>query len=276
MTPSLQTKTIGTLDLPELRPFRTLRHTAEHFQEGLFVAEGEKVVRRLLHSDIQVVSLLVTPEWYEKLAPDIGRRREPALTVFVGSKELMQQIVGYSLHQGIMATGRVPAHRPVDEVIDGLPSPHMLVALDGLRQAENVGVITRNCVAFGIDAIIAGETSCSPYLRRAVRNSMGTVFKLPVIHADNLKESLSTLHTGYGTRILATDPHSSVPISSADLTGNICIVLGNEDTGVSPEILSISSERLGIPMQKETDSLNVGSASAVCFYEASRQRTAPA
>jgi 23S rRNA (guanosine2251-2'-O)-methyltransferase len=104
--------------------------------------------------------------------------------------------------------------------------------------------------------------------------SMGTVFKLPIIHVGNLRESLQGLRTRFGTRVLATDAHSRFPVSSANLTGNVCIILGNEDVGVSPEILSISSERIAIPMQKETDSLNVGSASAVCLYEAGRQRTA--
>jgi tRNA G18 (ribose-2'-O)-methylase SpoU len=274
MTPSQHIRTITTLDLPELRPYRTLRRPSEHFQAGIFVAEGEKVVRRLLDSDLAIVSVLATHEWLEELAQERSMQKERTITFFVGDKQLLQQIVGFNVHQGIMAIGRLPPQCSFDEVISSIPSPHLIVALDGLSQAENVGVITRNCAAFGVDAIIAGETSCSPYLRRAVRNSMGTVFKLPIIHVGNLRESLQGLRTRFGTRVLATDAHSRFPVSSANLTGNVCIILGNEDVGVSPEILSISSERIAIPMQKETDSLNVGSASAVCLYEAGRQRTA--
>jgi tRNA G18 (ribose-2'-O)-methylase SpoU len=274
MTASQHTISVSTLDLPELRPYRTLRRPSEHFEQGIFVAEGEKVVRRLLDSDLRIVSVLTTQEWMEKLALERLTRYEGTLPIFVADKQILQQIVGYNAHQGLMAIGRVPPQRSIDELISAIPSPHLIVALDGLRQAENVGVITRNCAAFGVDAIIAGETSCSPYLRRAVRNSMGTVFKLPIIHVGDLMESLQGLGTRYGTRILATDAHSHFPLSSANLTGNICIVLGNEDVGVSPDILYVSSERIAIPMEKETDSLNVGSASAVCLYEANRQRTA--
>ena len=103
---------------------------------------------------------------------------------------------------------------------------------------------------------------------------MGTVFKLPIIHVDNMKESLQRLQAHHGTRVLAADPRAHSRISSTNLTDNVCIILGNEDLGVSEEILSVSNERITIPMQRETDSLNVGSASAVCLYEASRQRAA--
>ena len=153
-----------------------------------------------------------------------------------------------------------------------LPTPHLLAALDGLVSAENVGVIVRNCAAFGVDALLVGETSSSPYLRRAVRNSMGTVFSLPICHVNDLADALTTLKDSYGTRIVAAHPHERSTIHTTPLTGNMCIVLGNEGDGLSPNILDVCTDRVAIPMMNGTDSLNVGSASAVFLYEARRQR----
>jgi TrmH family RNA methyltransferase len=126
-----------------------------------------------------------------------------------------------------------------------------------------------------VDAIIAAENSASPYLRRAVRNSMGTVFSLPVFHTEDIVDLLSALRTRYGTRIIASSPGGESSADAADLRGNICIVAGNEDEGISEDVLRVSDLRVGIPMDSGTDSLNVSSAMAVLLYEARRQRLRP-
>ena len=260
--------------MPDLQPYRTLRRPLEHHREGIFVAEGEKVVRRLLDSDLQVISMLMTPQWHEKLVSSGAfRPAAPAYTVFLADGPLLETIVGYNLHQGIMAIGKVPPERPLGEVLGMIPGPRFLVALDGLVNAENVGVVVRNCAGFGADAIIVGETSSSPYLRRAVRNSMGAVFQLRVVHVADLACDLGMLGSEFHTRTIAAHPHGRSGIHGFDFSGDICIVFGNEGTGVSPAILEVCAERVAIPMMNDTDSLNVASASAVVLYEARKQRT---
>jgi 23S rRNA (guanosine2251-2'-O)-methyltransferase len=101
---------------------------------------------------------------------------------------------------------------------------------------------------------------------------MGAVFKIPVIHLSSLAEALASLRRRFRTRIVAADPHGASMIYDVALTGNICIVLGNEDAGVSTEVTALATDRIAIPMCNETDSLNVGSAGAVFLYEAGRQR----
>lgn len=267
---------VHTLDMEELQPYRTLRRPLEHHREGIFVAEGEKVVRRLLESNLQVVSMLMTPQWHEKLSSsDAFRTSGPSFKVFLAERSLLETIVGFNLHQGIMAVGKVPEEHPLTEVLGMIRRPQFLVALDGLVNAENVGVVVRNCAGFGADAIIVGETSSSPYLRRAVRNSMGSVFQLRVIHVDDLARDLSMLGREYHIRTIAAHPHGNRGIHGFDFSGDICLVFGNEGTGVSPAILEVCAERVAIPMMNETDSLNVASASAVVLYEARKQRTIP-
>lgn len=238
--------------------------------QGIFVAEGEKVVRRLLASGLQVISMLMTPEWNAEV---FGTEATPPgeCTLFLAERPLMQSIVGFRMHQGIMAVARVPAPRSLEEISH--PMPHLVVALDGLAHAENVGVIVRNCAAFGAHAVLVGETSCSPFLRRAVRNSMGAVFTIPIVHSADLQQTLSTLRERHAMRLIAADAHARESLYSADLRGNICIILGNEDAGISAGVLSLNPERLTIPMQNTTDSLNVASAGAVFLSEVARQQS---
>lgn len=263
---------IHSLKHEGLSPYLTLRRPKEHWDRGIFVAEGEKVVIRLLSSNLPVISMLLTPEWYEKLLSRTQSADLRHVTIYVAEKELLETIVGFNLHQGIMAVAAIPPSRPLDEILSACRSPFMLVALDGLVNAENIGVVVRNASAFGIDALIAGERSGSPFLRRAVRNSMGAVFSLPVVHAVSLASTLTMVRDHHGTRILAAAPSGDLTIGEADFSGNICIVLGNEGEGVSGDIAHLADACVSIPMMNDTDSLNVANACAVILYEARRRR----
>jgi tRNA G18 (ribose-2'-O)-methylase SpoU len=263
---------VTSLDSPELRPYRTLRRPAEHLTEGLFIAEGAKVVERLLRSELAVVSALMTERWHDELLTAHPRLHDRIPEIYLAAKGLVESIVGFPLHQGIMAVGRVPAERTIEEVVEGKRGRLLLVALDGLVNAENVGMAVRNCAAFGVDAVLSGETSSSPFLRRSVRNSMGTVFTLPILHPLSLAETLRLLARRHAVRIIAAHPNERSSLYEADLTGDVCLVMGNEGDGISAPILDACTERLAIPMLNKTDSLNVASASAVFLYEAARQR----
>ncbi len=268
----LNIRHIKSLDLDELAPYRTLRRPQDHLRQGIFVAEGEKVVRRLVESDLTVVSMLMTPRWYQLLVATLQKSITPPVTIYIGEKELLQTIVGFPLHQGIMAVAKVPDEPQLDDVFRFAPTPNLMVALDGLANAENVGVLVRNCAAFGVDAVLVGENSSSPYLRRAVRNSMGAAFAIPILHTTRLAESLKELDEKRSVRVILANPSDGIPLEEADLNGNLCIVFGNEGTGLSAEILDMPFMRVSIPMKNDTDSLNVSSASAVLLYKASRQK----
>lgn len=264
---------IDSLDVSELQPYRTMRRAVEHVRQGIFVAETEKVVKRLLRSDLQIVSLLLTDKWFDEIKDLIKPEVSDNLKIFIGEKMLLETIVGFGLHQGIMAVGRIPKPLTIEEVIAEYEPPRLLIAVDGLTNSDNLGVIVRNCVAFGVTAIIVGETSSSPYLRRSVRMSMGAVFKLPIIHVSDLKNTLINLSSDHGTRCIAADVHADdCAISEADLKGNICIVFGSEGSGIGEQVLEACPERIKIPVTEEVDSLNVASASAVFLYEAWKRR----
>jgi tRNA G18 (ribose-2'-O)-methylase SpoU len=263
---------VTSLDLDELAPYRTLRRPQDHLQKGIFVAEGEKIVRRLVESDLSVLSMLMTPHWYQLLVADLQKFVMHPFTIYIAEKDLLETIVGFPLHQGIMAVAEVPQEHLLEDELRLAPLPYLLVALDGLVNAENVGVIIRNCAAFGVDAILVGETTSSPYLRRAVRNSMGAVFHLPIVRTQDLAESLKSLEDKNGIRVILANPSDGIPLDEADLSGNTCLVFGNEGTGISNRILDMPFMRVAVPMKNDTNSLNVASASAVILYKASKEK----
>lgn len=265
---------IATVDRADLEPYRTLKRPLEHQKKGIFVAEGETVVRRLFDSPLRVRSVLLTPEWFAVYSPHLEARKE-VIDVFIAGKNSIESIVGFPLHKGIMALADIPPPATAAEVARSHAGPLFFVAVDGIMNAENLGVIVRNCASFGVDALLVGETSCDPYLRRAVRNSMGNIFRLPVVYLQNITEDLAGLRAAFTVQLIAAHPRAeSKPIGTTDLTGNCCIILGSEGTGVSPPLLSICDQAITIPMRGGVDSLNVGSASAVILYEVQRQRTA--
>lgn len=267
----LHVQTINAFDLPELQPYRTMRRQEEHREQGIFVAEGEKVVRRLLESKLSVLSVLLPEKWLADLEPFLQTRSEE-IHVFVAEKKLLENLTGFSMYQGLLAVGRIPAPESLDEIVARSPKPRLLVAVDGLSSAENLGALVRNCAAFNAQALIVGETSCSPFLRRAVRNSMGAIFHLPVAQVGDLAEALRHL-AKCGIRCIAAHPHAEGrTLVQAEFTADCCIVIGSEGQGISPAVLASCNEAVAIPMPVTVDSLNVGSAAAVFLYEASRQR----
>ncbi len=249
-----------------------MRRPVEHRERGIFVAEGEKVVRRLVASRLRIVSLLMTGEWYERYE-HLLEERDIEDGVYIAERKFLEEIVGYRLHQGIMAIGRVPDSADIfaDRRKDG--KSLLLVALDGVANSENMGVIIRNCAAFGVDGVIVGEASCDPYLRRSVRNSMGTLFDLPIAYSDNLARALENMRTERGAKVIAANPRDgALDIGTVDLTGDICLVFGAEGEGISHSVLSVCDAMVTIPMRNDVDSINVGSSVGVALYECNRQR----
>jgi tRNA G18 (ribose-2'-O)-methylase SpoU len=262
---------INSFDLSELQPYRTMRRQLAHREQGIFVAEGEKVVRRLLESKFGVVSALMPERWLTELEPLLKGRPE-MVRVFIADKELLETLTGFSMYQGLLAVGRIPTRIPLEQILSNSPQPHLLVAVDALSIAENLGALVRNCTAFETQALIVGETSSSPFLRRAVRSSMGTVFQLPIVEAPNLVHSLTTLRER-GVRCIAAHPHvEKRALCDADFTHDCCIIFGSEGHGISQNVLALCDDAAAIPMPPTVDSLNVGSAAAVFLYEARRQR----
>ncbi len=282
---------ITSFDLPELAVYRTMKFQGEHRAQGIFVSESEKTTRRLLESELEVVSM-VLPEAMLAGFEELLNARKEVVRVYCAPRGVLERLTGFQLYQGVMAVGRVP-RQPELEVLIGSrgnrQSPIadsqvgianrkskieniLLVAADGVSNSQNVGVLIRNCAAFSATAFLAAENSCSPWLRRAVAASVGTIFKMPAIELTNLCETLKILKER-GIWCVAAHPHTERrTIMDTDFRRDVCVVFGAEGEGIRREVLELCDEVVAIPMGSEVDSLNVGSASAVFLYEVARQR----
>lgn len=176
------------------------------------------------------------------------------------------------MYQGVLAVGKLPAAVPLKTVLAAGPRPRLFAALDGLNNSENVGTLVRNCAALGVQALLTGETCSSPYLRRAVRGSMGTIFELPVVECASLAATLGELRH-HGVRSIAAHPHTDGRrVWEADFSRDCCVVFGSEGFGISTGVLEACDEAVAIPMRPGVDSLNVASAAAAILAEVQRQR----
>jgi tRNA G18 (ribose-2'-O)-methylase SpoU len=118
-----------------------------------------------------------------------------------------------------------------------------------------------------------GETCGSPFQRRAVAGSMGTIFEQPVVRVDNLVEALTALRAR-GVRCLSAHPRpGATKLAHANLRNDCCLVFGAEGPGLTPAVLAACDDLVEIPMPSHMNSLNVAVATGIFLYEATRQRS---
>lgn len=270
---------ISTLEYPELEPYRTLRGRTHHWKDGFFVAEGEKAIRALLASDLRVKSLLMNEDWLKALEGALRRGGTENSDVYVADETLMEGIVGFPLHQKLLAIGEVPGNPPLEtlnpplEALNDTARPRAVhVALEGIADAENMGMILRNCAAFGAASLLVGPDSSNPWLRRSVRVSLGNIFALRIHRAENILDVMRRCRDEFGWRIVGTTPRggaSAIEASAAD-PHPLCLFFGSEATGLTDAALALCDERFTIPMRNDVDSINVANAVAVTLFEAMR------
>ena len=259
--------------LPERdrKVYHQLRHSRGVERHGCFLAESDKVVERLLRSPLTLRSMLADDVWLDRLMP-LLQSRESSFPVYRASAEEIGSILGFSVRQAVRAIAEVPDSPVLASFFPSTGSRRFLVALDGLSNAENVGVMVRNASALGADAILVGPTSSSPYLSRAVRVSMGAVFQIPILEVRDLPLALRQLaEAGVISMAAALRPHATA-LHEADFLRDICLVFGSEGTGIRPSVLEACQETVMLPMARGVDSLNVGTAGAAMLYEVRRQR----
>ena len=266
-----QLQPVQDLDAPELALYRTLRRIEEHERAGVLVAANHKVIKRLLASRYTVVSALLTPAWLEKFEAQL-RARPEAISVYLAEDPLLETITGYKMHQGALAVAKIPPLPDFETLLANAPRPLLLAAVEGIANAENIGAIVRNCAAFGVHFLIVGETCGSPFQRRAVAGSMGTIFSQPAVRVPDFVQTLTILRAR-GVRCLAAHPRADAKkLAAVDLRGDCCLVFGAEGPGLTNAALAACDDMVEIPMPSHMNSLNVAVASGIFLYEATRQR----
>ncbi len=248
---------------PAIEAYRSLkdRDVARHGQR--FIAESEQVVRRLLASDFPVESVLVAQRRMTEIAPLVP---EP-IPLYVLPDPLVEQVLGFKFHSGVIACGQRKPALGIDHVALGFGPRATVLICPEIANTENLGALMRIAAGFGVDAMLLGPGSCDPFYRQAIRVSMGTAFRLKLIQSHDLRDDLNRLKRDYGFELAATVlDESAQPLPSARRGPRLGLLFGNEAQGLSREVLALCQRRIIIPMQMGTDSLNVAIAAAVCLY----------
>jgi tRNA G18 (ribose-2'-O)-methylase SpoU len=257
-------------ELTALRWYRPLSRAGEHYRDGIFVAEGEKVVPRLLDSSNQIVSILLSIAWFKTLEERIATRSE-LIDIYLIDKSGMEALTGRSCYQPVKAVARIPRNLTVDELLSKRKSPSTYVAIEGVSNSENIGALIRNCVGLGADAILVSSCASSPYLRRAVHVSMGTIFSIPVVDSCSLQASIRRLQEDQIYCLAAHPSADGKSLAMLDFPRDVCVVFGSEGAGISESVLAQCDRAAAVPMAYGVDSLNVASSSAVFLYEIQRR-----
>ncbi|MFO1023520.1 MAG: RNA methyltransferase [Planctomycetales bacterium] len=251
---------------PRLEVYRNLKDTNLTRWKGLFVAEGEKLVRRLLDSDYEPVSILAGETYVDRLRDILP----PDLPVYVIPTRAIDDLVGFQFHRGLLACGRRKSPLVLDDILPPENTPWTCVVCPDVTDPENLGAIIRISAAFGVHAVLLGPRCGDPFSRRILRVSMGTTFKLPIVQSADLPSDLKRLQAA-GVQLAATilDPLAS-PLHDYRRPRQLALMFGNEGDGLPPEIIATADVKITIPMQNGTDSLNVSVAAGVFLYHCTR------
>lgn len=249
---------IEDITIPELEIYSSLRESAFR-EDGSFVADSPKVVNLVLESDVTIMSMLATAEYYEEFTAFLADKNIPKK--YLTTKEEMKKIVGHKIHHNCMMHGI----RPKDVTLDALNDEVLL--LDGITSAENVGSIVRSCAALGVNSLLIGDETPHPYNRRALRVSMGYATRVKTSLHKGIKESIRALQAK-GYRVFAAEvAPNSTPLREVITPKKWVLIMGHEGRGIAEDILELCDEIVTIEMQEGVKSFNVGVAASLMMYQ---------
>ena len=244
---------------------RALKH------HGLFVAEGRLVVERLLEDGkFAVDSVLVTPAAQRGMADVLQRRRD--VVVHVLAAEALRDLSGFNFHRGCLALARRVASTTT---IEALATSSRVLAIEGVRDPDNVGGLFRTALALGVDGVVLDETSADPFYRKAVRTSMAATLRLPFLRAAAWRDTLGSLRAA-GMHVIALTPGPGavalehMAVAAGD---RLVIAVGSEGLGLEADTLAAADARVRIPVDARADSLNVVTAAGIALYALTRRLT---
>lgn len=261
---------VESLDDPRVEAYRNLK--SKNLQRGgeFFIAEGKKVVERMLDSRFRTASIFISEkreiEWVDRVPPE--------MPLFVAPQDVMNKVVGFDFHVGVLGCGYRPERLPLEAALSHQQQQMTVIVCPNCDNPENMGAIIRIGAAFGIDALVLGASCCDPYSRRVIRVSMGATFSLPIVESDDLGRDLVRLKSEWQFDLAATVLSDDAErLENSRRRARLAILLGNEDTGLSDACTSICDQQVTIPMSRGIDSLNVAVTAGIMLFHFCREKS---
>jgi tRNA G18 (ribose-2'-O)-methylase SpoU len=231
---------------------------------GLYIAEGEKVIRRALAAGHRPRSVLTEPRWLGPMADVIAELEADTTPVYTADADVLRSVTGYRVHRGALAAMHRPALPDSASLLAG--ANRVLACVDMVDHA-NVGSVFRSAAALGVDAVVVSAACADPLYRRAVKVSMGTVLTQPWTRLP-LGDVATTLRDRGFTVAALTPAPDALDLASlaAAVPERLALLLGTEGDGLSEAVARSADLRVRIPMAAGVDSLNVAAAAAVACW----------
>ncbi|MHA3722467.1 TrmH family RNA methyltransferase [Leucobacter sp. HY1910] len=258
---------ITDIHAPELTDFTGLTDVAmrrvREPAEGLYLAESPKVIERALRVGHRPRAVLLAEVWLEQMEPVLAAY--PDVPVYVGTSEQLEQLTGFNMHRGALAS----MHRPTPlDPVELLRASRRVVVLEDLADHTNVGAVFRSAAALGVDAVLLSPGCADPLYRRAVRVSMGAVLQVPWARLPDWREAGPMFREeGYElTAFALRDDAQDLAEFVGDIPDRLALMFGTEGPGLSRRALASAARSVVIPMEHGVDSLNVATAAALALW----------
>jgi len=261
---------IDTLQDPRIEAYREIRERDLVGRQGMFIAEGEVVLRRLVAANrFRTVSALVDSRRLDKLAPMFAQLSAD-IPVFHARQEVLNAIAGFPIHRGILGLGRRDDPVTVEQLLASQGPRALVLVLYGIANHDNMGAIFRNAAAFGADAVILDAHCCDPLYRKALRVSVGAALTVPFARLERGEDALALL-AGHGLEAIALTPGGEVQLSDLRRSDRMAVLLGAEGPGLPDDVIA-RSRCVGIAMARGFDSLNVATTSGIVLHHLTAAR----
>jgi tRNA G18 (ribose-2'-O)-methylase SpoU len=260
-------------DDPGVALYRDIRDRDRIGRDGVFVAEGEVVLRVLLSpaSRFRPVSVLLAAKRVPALLPLLAQTG--IAPVFSADQAVMDRIAGFPIHRGVLAVGKIGAPLSAEALLGGLASPTVVVVAFGIANHDNVGGIFRNAAAFGAGGVLLDAASCDPLYRKAIRVSVGATLTMPFARLPGDRDPL-TLLADAGFDLIALSPGGGRELTDVQRSDRTAVLLGTEGPGLPAEILA-RVDAVRIAMAPGVDSLNVAVTSGIALHHLTLRKSPP-
>ncbi|WP_027417752.1 TrmH family RNA methyltransferase [Aneurinibacillus terranovensis] len=256
---------ITSVQNPRVKQWMKLHKRKEREKERLYLIEGPHLVQEAYESQALIRAILL--EEGHEIPPWIsGTDGYLMPLLIIVTKPVMEKLSETKTPQGIMAVVEMAKPKCT------FPPSFMFLMVDRIQDPGNLGTLIRTADAAGFDGVAIGEGSVDLYNSKTIRSTMGSLFHLPVWQAQ-LPGFIEEMRAAYpGTRVIGTSLQESKMYTGVNYDGPVILVIGNEGSGISEDILAMTDENVIIPLYGRAESLNAAVAGSILMYEAVRQR----
>lgn len=255
---------INAKNNPKIKEVKSLLTSSrDRKNSGLFVAEGVRLCLDALLSGCQIESVFCTENCAEKYSDEIANLKEGCKNFYGVSADVLKSISDTVTPQGVVCTVKMKQNSFEYE------KGKKYIALDTIQNPDNLGAISRTAEALGLDGMVIFG-GCDIYNPKALRASMGALFRLPVCICQDLESEILKCKN-LGIDVLATVPdRDATNVVTIDFSMGAMCVIGNEGNGVSKDIIEKCSDKITIKMDGRAESLNAAAAASIIMWEMTR------